>query len=190
MHGLMLYGFCGLILADVLMTIYNPARSKLPITDPLKLLPMFSGIALFTGVVYVMVRYKKDAYVDNGLTLGRDFLFVNLLLQTVLSGFFTVWINRMGAHQYVMPIYIWHIASIALLIATAPFTRFQHAFVVPCLVAVTRLTAAVTEAGVDIGFQREPSPGRHHKSERIVTDLLGQLGPEYAGQQFKLRYYP
>lgn len=190
MHGLILYGFCGLILADILMSIYNPERSKLPIVDALKILPMVSGTAVLVGVLYVMYRYKKDPYIDNGLTLGSDFLFVNLLFQTIVSGFLTVWINRVNAHGYVMPIYIWHIAAIALLIATAPFTRFAHAFVVPFLVMVTRLAEAVTASGVDIGFSREPSPGRHHKSELIVADLLEQLGPEYEGKQFKLRYFP
>ena len=88
-----------------------------------------------------------------------------------------------------MPIYLYHLSAISLLIGTAPFTRFSHAWVVPCLVAITRLTEAVTERGVDIGFVREPSPGRHHKSERIVKEVLATLGPGYEGE-FRLRYYP
>lgn len=189
MHGLILYGFCGLILADVLLAIYNPTRGHLPFTNPLKILPVVSGIAVVVGVGYVMYRYKKDKYVDNGLTLGRDFAFVTLLFHTVFSGFLVVWINRTAAHDYVMPIYLYHLVAISLLILTAPFTRFQHAFVVPALVAVTRLTEAVTASGVGIGFRREPSPGRHHKSERIVADLLTHLGPEY-DTSFRIRYYP
>jgi hypothetical protein len=189
MHGLILYGFFGLMLADMLMQIFNPSRSELPFTSPLKILPLVAGLSVITGVSYVMFRYKKDAYVDNGLTLGRDFLFVSLLFHTIVSGFLTVAINRSTQHGWVMPIYLYHLASISLLIGTAPFTRFAHAWVVPSLVAVTRLTEAVTAEGVDIGFVREPMPGRHHKSERIVRDVLSTLGPDYEGE-FRLRYYP
>ena len=189
MHGLMLYGFCGLLTADILMSIMNPTRSQLPISDPLKLLPLLSGLAVLIGVSYVMVRYRKDNYIDNGLTLGRDFLFVNLLFHTIVSGFFTILMKRFGIHDWVMTIYLYHLASITSLIVTSPFTRFQHIWVVPIMAAMTRLTEAVTVSGVDIGFQREPSPGRHHKSERIAKNVMEQLGSEYDGPVC-LRYYP
>lgn len=189
MHGLMLYGMTGLLLADILMQIFNPARGDLPLVHPLKMLPIASGIAVFVGVSYVMFRYRMDKYIDNGLTLGRDFLFVNLLFHAVVSGFLTVVINRTGAVQWVMPIYLYHLATIALLLATAPFTRFQHAFIVPCLVAMTRITEAIAANGADIGYRREPSPGRHHKTERIAQGVMSHLGPEYAGKA-KIRYYP
>ena len=79
--------------------------------------------------------------------------------------------------------------SMAALVISAPFTRFQHAWVVPCLAALTRVTEALVAQGADIGFVREPSPGRHHKTERIARDVLNQLGPEYAGKVV-IRYYP
>jgi hypothetical protein len=190
MHGTMLYGFIGLILADILMTIYNPSRGDLALTDPLKLLPIISGSLLMLGVFFVMFRYKKDPYIDNGLTLGADFLFVNLLFHTVVSGFLTVLTNRYSLFQWVMPIYIYHLGAIILLILTAPFSRFQHAWVVPIMAALTRLTEAVSASGVDLGFQREPSPGRHHKSHRIASNVLQSLGKDYSDEDFKLRYYP
>lgn len=189
MHGLILYGFLGLMAADMLMQVFNPSRGDLPFTNPLKLLPVAAGVSVFTGICYAMYRYRKDAYVDNGLTLGRDFLFLNLLFHTIVSGFLTVAINRSTAHGWVMPLYLYHLASISLLIATAPFTRFAHAWVVPSLVAVTRLTEMVTAAGVNLGFSREPMPGRHHKSEKIARQVLSALGPDYEGE-FRLRYYP
>ncbi|MCE9557613.1 MAG: c-type cytochrome [Armatimonadetes bacterium] len=189
MHGLMLYGMLGLLLADILLSISNPSRGDLDLTNPLKILPIVSGIALFTGVIYVMYRYKRDPYIDNGLTLGKDFLFVNLLLHTMISGFLTVTFNRMGLTGWIMTIYIYHLASITLLIGTAPFTRFQHAWVVPLMISLTRLTEAVTAGKVSLGFEREPSPGRHHKSERIVASVFAELGPEYS-DDFNMRYYP
>ncbi|MBS1708410.1 MAG: c-type cytochrome [Armatimonadetes bacterium] len=189
MHGLMLYGFCGLIIADILIAVNNPQRSQLPLTDPLKMLPLLSGVAVFIGVSYVMYRYKKDEYIDNGLTLGRDFAFVNFLVHVAFSGFLVVLLKRAGAHDWVMTVYLYHLAAVLLLIVTAPFTRFQHAYVAPALAAMTRLTDAVIAAGVDIGFEREPSPGRHHKSVAIAESVLSQLGPEYEGS-VTIRYYP
>jgi len=189
MHGLMLYGFTGLLVADILMQILNPTRADLALTDPLKILPLACGAAVLTGVLYVLFRYKTDEYIDNGVTLGRDFLFVNLLLHVAASGFMTMLINRSASHGYVMPIYLYHLGAVTLLLATAPFTRFMHVWIAPTMVALTRLTAAIAESGVDIGFVREPSPGRHHKSLRIADSVLANVEPEFDGP-VRLRYYP
>ncbi len=188
MHGLMLYGFTGLMLADILIQIYNPTRSEMPLFSPLKMLPIVSGIAVFTGVVYVMYRYKRDKFIDNGLTLGRDFFFLNLLFHAVLSGFLTVVVKRAGLADWVMPVYIYHLSAVALILGTAPFTRFAHAFVVPVMAAITRLTEAIAASGVDLGFEREPSPGRHHKSLRIANQVVDVVDPDHG--EVRLRYYP
>jgi molybdopterin-containing oxidoreductase family iron-sulfur binding subunit len=189
MHGLMLYGFFGLFLVDLLQQVFNPTRADLPMSHPIKLLAVFSGGAMLVGVAYVMVRYKTDRYIDNGLTLGRDFLFVNLLLHTVFSGFLTVALNRFGVNDWLMAIYVYHLSAVALLITTAPFTRFAHAFVVPVLVAVTRVTQELTKSGLVLEFEREPSPGRHHKSQRIAEQVASIVSPE-SPTPVRLRYYP
>lgn len=188
-HGLMLYGMCGLALADILMQIYNPTRADLALTDPLKIFPIICGFMVLFGVGYVMIRYRSDEYIDNGWTLGRDYLFVTLLFHTVLSGILTLAINRTTSHGWVMPIYLYHLVSISALILSAPFTRFQHAWIVPTMIALTRVTEAVAASGVDLGFDREPSPGRHHKSERIAIDVIQRVAPELA-DKVRLRYYP
>ena len=189
MHGLMLYGMFGLMLADILIQIYNPTRADMALTDPLKILPIVTGMMVLLGVIYVMRRYKTDEFIDNGLTLGRDYLFVTLLFHSVLSGMLTLLINRTTAYGWVMPIYLYHILSIAALIISAPFTRFQHAWVVPIMVALTKVTDAVASSGVDLGFSREPSPGRHHKSLRIAEDVIKQVTSEPA-TDVRMRYYP
>lgn len=189
MHGLMLYGFFGLLLVDVLQQIYNPTRADLSMSHPIKVLAVLSGAAMFTGICYVMYRYKTDKFIDNGLTLGRDFLFVNLLLHTIVSGFFTVTLNRFGINDWLMAIYIYHLAAVALLIMTAPFTRFAHAFVVPVLVAVTRVTEELAKSGLVLEFEREPSPGRHHKSQLIAEQVASIVDPDNKGP-VRLRYYP
>lgn len=189
MHGLLLYGFCGLGLADMLMQTLNPTRAGLPLTHPLKLLPNLSGLMVLAGIVYVRYRYSKDPYIDNGLTLGRDYLFLNLLTITILSGFLVETLRYSGAIEWVLPTYVLHLGVVAILLISAPFTRFSHAFVVPALVAMTRVTEAITASGVDLGFSREPSPGRHHKSERIAAGVIRTVDPDFQGP-IRLRYYP
>jgi len=189
MHGLMLYGMCGLALADVLIQIYNPMRADLALTNPLKVLPIVSGLLVLVGTLYVMRRYRTDPFIDNGLTLGRDYLFVTLLFHTAFSGILTLIINRTTAYGWVMPIYIYHLTSVAALMIAAPFTRFQHAWVAPTMIALTRVTEAITAAGLDLAYLREPSPGRHHKSQRIAEDVIKRVSPELQGD-VTLRYYP
>lgn len=189
MHGLMLYGFIALGLADFLMSIFNPTRAGLPDIHPLRLLANLGGVAVLAGVIYVRYRYSKDEYIDNGLTLGQDYLFLNLLTITILTGFLTQVLKGAGAIQWVMPVYMLHLGVVATMLVSAPYTRFAHAFLVPVLVAMTQVADAVAASGVDLGFSYEPSPGRHHKSERIARGVIAQVAPGAEGQ-VKLRYYP
>ncbi len=189
MHALLIYGFCGLALADILIQITNPERAQMAMTNPAKFLALISGVSVFSGLCYVMNRYRNDAFIDNGLTMGRDFLFVQLLLNSIVSGFLTVGVNHLSDSGWVMPVYIYHLSAVGLLIATAPFTRFRHVWIVPALVGVTRVVEALTKAKIDPGFEREPSPGRHHKSERIAMDVLRQVDPNFDSEMV-LRYYP
>jgi Fe-S-cluster-containing dehydrogenase component len=189
MHGLLLYGFIAIGLADMLMSIFNPLRTGLPPMHPFKLMANLGGIAILAGVVYVRYRYMKDEFIDNGLTLGQDYLFLNLLTLAIITGFITQALRSGGAIQWVMPVYIVHLGVIATLLVSAPYTRFSHVFVVPVLVALTKVTEAITESGVDLGFAYEPSPGRHHKSERIARGVVNQVIPDFDGA-VNLRYYP
>lgn len=189
MHGLLIYGFLGLGLADILMQINDPTRAKLPMGHPIKILAVVCGACVFTGALYVMYRYKSDEYIDNGVTLGRDFLFLNLLLHSIFSGFLTIALSRSGAYAWVMPVYIYHLTSVLTLIVSMPFTRMNHIFIVPVMAGLTAVTDAIVKSGVDIGFDREPSPGRHHKSLAIARSVLDQTGIDDSGE-FRLRYYP
>jgi hypothetical protein len=189
MHAMIFYGFIGLMVADVLIQVLNPTRSQLEMFDPLKMLPMISGVLVILGISYVFWRYKKDEYIDNGLTLGKDFLFVNLILHAAISGFLVVMVKRGGGGDWLQAVYIYHLVTILLLMVTWPFTRGSHVFVVPFMAAMTRLTEAISVAGVDIGFDREPSPGRHHKSLKIANQVIDECEPGVEGE-VKLRYYP
>lgn len=189
MHALLIYGFTALGLADLLMSIFNPTRGGLPFTHPIRLLANIGGVAVLLGIAYVRVRYAKDEYIDNGVTIGRDYLFLNLLTWTILTGFMVEILRAAGQAPYVQPAYMLHLGLVAVLFVTAPFTRFQHVFVVPALVAMTRLTNAVTAGGYDMGLVNEPAPGRDHKSRRIAEGLLRTIDPDFDGK-VRIRYFP
>jgi nitrate reductase gamma subunit len=189
MHGLLIYGFIGLSLADFLMQMYNPTRGEIALTHPIKILANLSGLAVLLGIIYVRIRYATDKYIDNGVTIGRDYLFINLLALTIVSGFVVEGLGYAGESQWVQPFYMLHLAVVAILFVSAPFTRFAHVFVVPALIAMTRVGEAIAKSGVDLGFSNEPSPGRHHKSERIAQQVLQHMDPNFEGP-IKLRYYP
>jgi molybdopterin-containing oxidoreductase family iron-sulfur binding subunit len=189
MHAFLIYGFIGLSLADFLMQICNPTRAEVSITHPIKILANLSGLAVLLGIAYVRYRYAKDKYIDNGLTIGRDYLFINLLALAILTGFLVEGLGLAGQSHWVQPFYMLHLTIIAVLFVSAPFTRFSHVFVVPVLIAMTRVGQAIAASGVDLGFSNEPSPGRHHKSERIAQQVMKQLEPNFKGT-IKLRYYP
>jgi hypothetical protein len=123
------------------------------------------------------------------LTLGRDFLFLNLLGLTILTGFVVEVMRYKGAIQFIQPFYLLHLVIVATLFLTAPFTRFAHAFVVPALVALTALGDAVTASGKALGFAWEPAPGRHHKSMRIAECVLRNLEPAHE-RAIRIRYFP
>ena len=189
MHGLMIYGFTGLWMADALMQVFNPLRQTLPLTHPLKVLPNLCGLAILMGIFYVRYRYRKDEYIDNGLTLGKDYLFLNLLALTIVTGFLLQVLRYKGAVLFIQPVYLLHLVLIAVLFLTAPFTRFAHAFVVPTLVALTRLADRIAESGQALAFSWEPSPGRHHKSQRIAEGVLKALDPSFE-DKVRIRYFP
>ncbi len=189
MHAFLIYGFIGLSLADFLMQMFNPTRAEVGMLHPIKILANLSGLAVLLGIAYVRYRYAKDKYVDNGLTIGRDYLFINLLALAILTGFLVEGLGLAGQSHWVQPFYMLHLSVIAVLFVSAPFTRFSHVFVVPALIAMTRVGQAIAASGVDLGFSNEPSPGRHHKSERIAEQVMKQLDPNFKGP-IKLRYYP
>src|SRR5690606_13583981 len=123
--------FIGLSLADFLMQMFNPTRAEVSITHPIKILANLSGLAVLLGISYVRYRYAKDKYIDNGLTIGRDYLFINLLALAILTGFLVEGLGLAGQSHWVQPSYMLHLMIIAVLFVSAPFTRFSHVFVVP-----------------------------------------------------------
>ena len=68
MHGLVLYGFTGLMVADALIQIKNPMRAEMALSDPVKLLAMGSGVAVLVGADGVAV------YVGNAVLVAPELM--------------------------------------------------------------------------------------------------------------------
>ncbi|MEK7375540.1 MAG: c-type cytochrome [Candidatus Margulisiibacteriota bacterium] len=187
-HGLMIYGFFGLILADILIAICNPQRIPMAFLSPFKILANISGLLVLIGLTIVVYRMFSDKYENNGVTFRRDIIFVAIICTVALSGFATEAAHYLGFPQYTLYSYFVHIFSILILFITAPFTRFEHVVSTFMLVLNTRLSEAVSESGRALGFIEEPAPGRHHKTEKIADDLLQTL-PGKTNYR-AVRYFP
>jgi nitrate reductase gamma subunit len=181
-HGLIAYGFIGLIIADIMISLFNPARAALPLSSPLKIFVNLSGLALLTGLGIVIYRLFTDPYENNGITLLGDILFISFLMIVILSGFATEAVRYLKFPQYVQYTYFIHILFIVFLFVGAPFTRFVHILSTFFFVLNTRLAEAVACSGLALEFNEEPAPGRHFKSERIAKSLFGD--------DTKIRYFP
>jgi nitrate reductase gamma subunit len=158
--------------------------------SPLKIAANLFGLTLVVGLVVVKFRVRHDPYEDNGLTKGQDFLFIDLLIAVLVTGFLTEATRYLAWGQWVLPVYVTHLAFVAALLLTAPFSRLSHVFVVPALVGVRRITEEIVKSGINPQFAAEPSPGRHHKGRRIVNDLVKQIYPGEDVPALRIRYYP
>lgn len=188
-HGMIIYGFLGLWLADGWISLVNPNRNFMPILSGPKMLANVSGALLITGLLVVVVRLFMDPYENNGITLKADITFIVLLLLVAGSGFATEYTRyhpQLAASA--MHIYAFHLTMVFGLLLTAPFTRFAHTVLAPLLLTSTRLTQAVVDRGLAPEFAREPAPGRHHKSARIAEYLMDRL--DRGDQPATLRYFP
>ena len=181
-HGLIAYGFMGLVVADIMMSIFNPERAASPFLSPLKIFVNSSGLALLTGLAIVVYRLFTDPYENNGATFLGDILFVIFLIVVTLSGFVTEATRYLNLSAYTQYVYFVHIVFMAILLVTAPFTRFVHILSTFFFVLNTRLAEELVRSDLSLNFKEEPAPGRHFKSEYIAKDLFGN--------QTNIRYFP
>lgn len=186
-HGLLVYGFFSLIVADVLIAIYNPQRLPMVFLSPFKLLANLSGLLLLVGSIVVGFRMIFDPYENNGISFGRDLAFVAILMIVTLSGFLTEGSRYLLFPQLTVYFYFVHILAVAALFISAPFTRFEHIISTLVLVFSTKLAGLVASEGQELAFAEEPAPGRHHKTEKIAASLIEKLN---LPGQITTRYFP
>jgi nitrate reductase gamma subunit len=124
-HFAMFWGFIGLAATTTLDEIINPAALPLPVTSPVRILGNVTGILFVLGVS-LSLGFRFQPYARKSSSRG-DFLFLVLLLIAGLSGFTTEIFSSVSL-IFIDGISYWlHIAVVAALLATAPFTKFVHA---------------------------------------------------------------
>jgi len=150
-HALTFYGFAVLFVADILLPVYSPEGHVISAHSG-NIVGTIGGVCMIVGILYWKYRYRTHVEIDNGLTRGRDLLFVNLMLLMAITGFLTKWFASSGATEWILISYVLHLFVIGFLLLSAPFSRFAHALVVPILVAASKMAEVQIANGADMTF--------------------------------------
>jgi nitrate reductase gamma subunit len=139
-HFLILWGFIGLAVTTTLDAIVNGAAVPLPITHPVRLLGNFTGVMLIAGLTLSMTRRLTHSEVRTNSKAG-DWVFLTSLYGTALTGFFVQAFADTSNVAGTWAAYPVHLAFIAFLLVSAPWTKFVHALWRPSWVVYTKLSA-------------------------------------------------
>lgn len=130
-HVMIFWGFVFTAIATTLAFFMKPEGAVLPLTSPVKLFGNAGGLLLVVGCAAMFTaRYQESGSM---WSLHRSDYFTIALLLTAVSGFLTEnSIYAFGREGSVTPYVYWtHMAIIVSLLATAPYTKFTHAFYKP-----------------------------------------------------------
>lgn len=127
-HLAAFYGFLGLVITTTSVAIgiyifsYYP---PLPVLHPVKILGNVSGIALIIALVvftYRRIRDKEKA----GKSTYSDWLFLDILLLTVLTGFLSQISRLADVATLAYPVYFVHLVFVFFLLVYIPYSKFAH----------------------------------------------------------------
>jgi nitrate reductase gamma subunit len=143
-HQLIMWGFIGLFATTSLDTLMNPAAAPLPLLHPVRLLGNMTGIAFMAGLTLAIARRALLAHVRASSRLS-DWTFLLSLWGTGATGFAVQWLADSALPRPTAWLYVTHLTFIALILATAPWTKFIHAAWRPTWVLYRTL---ITERGL------------------------------------------
>lgn len=142
-HGLVLYGFILMMLSTTLAALFNYSNMPHGFWWPPRIVGNVGGLSALIGLSIMGWRLVRDPYEDNGKTYFADITFVFLLYLTIFTGFATEFImyglNVTLAHGS----FLLHMLLVSGLFLALPYTRFNHAFLTPFLLILTRLNKTV-----------------------------------------------
>lgn len=139
-HFLVLWGFIGLAVTTTLDAIFNNAAVPLPITNPVRLLGNITGVMLVAGLTLSITRRLTHAEVRTSTKAG-DWVFLIALYGTALTGFVVQAAADTSNVAGTWVAYPVHLAFLAFLLISAPWTKFVHALWRPSWVVYSRLRA-------------------------------------------------
>ncbi|MDV3293826.1 MAG: hypothetical protein LYZ70_06110 [Nitrososphaerales archaeon] len=158
-HILIFWGFVFTVVATTLAVFMKPEGAVLPLDHPVKLFGNAGGVLLVVGCSAMFyARYQESGSVWH---LSRSDYFLVALLFTAASGFLTEdAIYAFGRVSSITPFVYWtHMAIIVALLATAPYTKFTHAFYKPTWLLYQRLTGEPVLPGVESPYPMQPLAG-------------------------------
>jgi nitrate reductase gamma subunit len=143
-HFSLFWGFVGLAIATTLDAILNPTAGPIPLLSPVRVAGNVGGALFMFGVTASLARRLALPVVRRNSSLG-DFFFLGVLFVAGLTGFFTEFLAGTATQSLDFVIYWSHLLFVALLLVSAPFTKFIHAVGRPTILLVKNLAEAKSE---------------------------------------------
>lgn len=139
-HFMIMWGFIGLGATTTLNAIVNFEAVPLPLLHPVRIVGNLSGIVFMTGLTLALTRRLFSPHVKSTTTIS-DWLFLIAMYGTGATGFMVQWYadtaNQLGSAAS----YVVHLIFVALLLVSAPWTKFIHALWRPSWIVYSRLVA-------------------------------------------------
>ena len=127
-HLLAFYGFLGLVATTTSVGIGIYAFEYLtpwPPWHPVKILGNLSGVAVI--VALLMFGYRRIAdKTQAGKSTYADWLFLDILLLTTLTGFLSQITRLIGIGAIAYPTYFVHLLFVFFLLVYLPYSKFAH----------------------------------------------------------------
>jgi hypothetical protein len=142
-HEVLLYGVPVFALVAVVLGGYDTARTDLTWSSPMMLVPATMAFAILVAALFVRNQYVRRRDFDTDAQFGLDYLFLDLLVLAILAGFLADGARRLGDVSWVQPTRLVHLALVATLLLSAPWTSFTHALVLPVLAGLARVREAL-----------------------------------------------
>ena len=127
-HLAVFWGFMGLVATTTSVGIGIYAFGYLtpwPFWHPVKILGNLSGIAVLAALTVFIWRRIADAR-EAGKSTYSDWLFLTILLLTILTGFFCQWLRLADLRTLAYPMYVVHLLFIFFLLVYIPYSKFAH----------------------------------------------------------------
>ena len=139
-----MWGFALLAVSTTLNYAYNPKGFPLPIWDNVRITGNLGGVLLAAGLI--MTAYRRSGkFVKQDY--ASDYLFLALLATAVVTGFVSELGSELNAATLTYAAYVTHLLSCAMLLGTAPFTKFIHAVGIPILRLSENCLETLTRSG-------------------------------------------
>ena len=142
-HSLVMWGFILLGVATTLNWIMDPKGYPLPVWHVVRVSGNLGGFLFIVGLAIIVVRYGSNEVKRDSIDTG-NYLFAFLLIMAGVTGFASEFASEFNAAGIIYSIYMSHLMFCAVLLTTAPFTKFIHAIGRPLLRLSENYMAALT----------------------------------------------